>query len=177
MLGAIRDAAKALGVPTAMLEFARGTERELFEDLTQANVSAWSRFSLAGPTGGPLAGGQYFYVSRADSTFRYRSTTWPLRQYFKYVRPGYVRVGARSTDDQVKPTAFRRPNGGVVVVANLAAAMPLRVTGLSEGRYEITWASTDGPGEPQQPVEVGPDGTLFTMIPRAATVTIVPLSR
>lgn len=174
MLTGIRDAARKLGVPTGMLEYKKGTERELYEDLTLANVSVWSRFSLAGPTGGPAKGGQYFYVNPADSSFRYRSTTWPLRQYFKYVRPGFVRIAATANDDRIHPTAFRRPDGGVVVVANLANSATIRIVGVPAGRYQVTWASTDGPGDPGPPVVAGADGSLTVTIPRAATVTIAP---
>lgn len=174
MLTGIRDAAKKLGVPTGMLEYNKGTERELYQDLTLADVSVWSRFSLAGNAGGPETGGQYFYVDVPDSSFRYRNSTWPLRQYFKYVRPGDVRVGARAGDDRVQPTAFLRPDGRVVVVANLADALTIRVKGLPAGRYSVTWASTAGPGDPRPPVDVGQHGDLSVTIPRAATLTIAP---
>ncbi|MEO8198942.1 MAG: hypothetical protein ABI679_00340 [Gemmatimonadota bacterium] len=174
MLTGIRDAAMKLGVPTGMMEYNKGTERELYQDLTPANVSVWSRFSLAGNVGGPDVGGQYFYVDVPDSSFRYRPSTWPLRQYFKYVRPGYVRVAAKADDDRVQPTAFRRPDGGVIVVANLADSATTRVRGLPAGRYLVTWASTAGRGDPGPPVTVGRGGILTMSIPRAATVTVSP---
>lgn len=171
VLTGIRDAARALGRPTAMLEFSRGGERELMEDLLYADVSAWSRFSLAGPSGGPEAGGQYFYVDTAAATFQYRSTTWPLRQFFKYVRPGAVRIGATSADPAVTVVAFRKPRGGFVVVANTSGETVLRITGLPPGNYAITWADRQG-ANPGSLLRTTGSEPLTVTVPGKETVTI-----
>jgi hypothetical protein len=155
-----------------MLEYSRRSERELMEDLLYADVSAWSRFSLAGPSGGPEAGGQYFYVDTAAATFKYRSSTWPLRQFFKYVRPGAVRIQAGSSDPAVTAVAFRRPQGGFVVVANTSGQTELSVTGLPAGSYAITWADREG-AKPDSMVRTsGSDTALTVTVPGKATVTV-----
>jgi glucosylceramidase len=142
------------------------------EDLLYADVSAWSRFSLAGPSGGPEAGGQYFYVDTAAATFKYRSSTWPLRQFFKYVRPGAVRVQASSSDPAVTAVAFRRRQGGFVVVANTSGQIHLSITGLPAGSYGVTWADREG-AKPDSMVRTsGSDKALTVTVPGKATVTI-----
>lgn len=175
VLNEIRDSAAALGVPTAMLEFLRGTEHDLFEDLTQANVSAWSRFSLAGPYGGSDAGGQYFFADTAARTFRYRATTWPLRQYFHYVRPGAVRVEATTSARGIEPVAFRRPDGRMIVVVNVDRGTELRITGLRPDSYQLSFSTTDTPGALGPRLSPDESGTLTASIPARGTITISPL--
>ncbi len=174
VLNQIRDRAAALGAPTAMLEFLRGTEHDLFEDLTEADVTAWSRFSLAGPFGGPDRGGQYFFADTAAGTFRYRSTTWPLRQFFHYIRPGAVRLGARAGRRGIEPVAFRRPDGRMVVVANLDRGGPLRVTGLRPDRYRLSYSTAGEPGARGALVAVAAGGVADIALPAAGTLTLSP---
>jgi hypothetical protein len=174
ILNQIRDSAASLGVPTAMLEFLRGSEHDLYEDLTEANVSAWSRFSLAGPYGGPDKGGQYFFADTAARTFRYRSTTWPLRQYFRYIRPGATRLEAVTRDPGVEPVAFRRPDGRVIVVANVNRAADLDVTGLPPDTYQVSYSTAEAPGAMGPVLTVTSSGTLRAQIPAAGTITISP---
>jgi hypothetical protein len=176
VLRRIRDTAASLGLPTAMLEYLRGTEHHLYEDLTEANVSAWSRFSLAGPYGGPDQGGQYFFADTAAGTFRYRSTTWPLRQYFRYIRPGDVRLGASSRNAGTEPVAFRRPDGGMTVVANIAGAADVTIAGLRPGRYQVSWSTRDQPGWTGPVVVVAAGAPLVTALPAAGTLTVSPAS-
>lgn len=174
VLNEIRDSAASLGVPTAMLEFLRGTEHDLFEDLTEANVSAWSRFSLAGPFGGPDRGGQYFFADTAARTFRYRATTWPLRQFFRYIRPGAIRVQATTRDRGVEPVAFRRPDGRMVVVANVNRGTELGIVGLRPDRYQVSYSTAAAPGALGPILTLTPGDYLTASIPAAGTITIAP---
>ena len=48
----LRSLSKEHGWTTAMLEHIRADHRELAEDLTKANVSAWAQYTLVGPHGG-----------------------------------------------------------------------------------------------------------------------------
>ena len=41
---------------------------------------------------------------------------WALRQFGRYVRPGYVRISAVSSASNVVTTAWKRPDGSQVVV-------------------------------------------------------------
>ncbi|MGE0355004.1 MAG: hypothetical protein AB7I33_15315 [Gemmatimonadales bacterium] len=174
VLTGIRDAGARHGLPTAMLEFQRGTEKELMEDLTLADVVAWSRFSLAGPYGGPEAGGQYFYVDPVAKTFRYRASTWPLRQFFHYVRPGAVRVEAATTNRRSMPAAFRRPDGRFVVVVNTRGGT-LQFRGLQPGRYEVSAASPAHPPAILDTVAADPAGRLAVTVPWSGTITVAAL--
>lgn len=174
ILNQIRDRAAAIGKPTAMLEYLRASEHHLYEDLTQANVSAWSRFSLAGPYGGPDQGGQYFFADTAAGTFRYRPTTWPLRQYFHYIRPGAVRIEATTRNAGLEPVAFQRPDGRMVVVANVNRAMTLNITGLRPDTYQVSYSTTDQPGALGPVITMEGDRPLTLQMPAAGTVTLSP---
>jgi hypothetical protein len=173
MLNAIRDTAEGRGYPTAMLEYLKASEHDLFEDLTEANVSAWARFSLAGPFGGPERGGQYYFADTARRTFRYRSTTWPLRQYFHYVRPGAVRIAATTRNQGIEPVAFRRPDGRMVMVANVSGAADVLITGLRPDRYRLSYSTEKEPGT-LGPILTSSDGSLNVRIPAKGTLTLSP---
>ena len=177
VLNQIRDRAASLGLPTAMLEYLRASEHDLYEDLTQANVSAWSRFSLAGPFGGPVEGGQYFFADTAAGTFRYRPTTWPLRQFFHYIRPGAVRIEAAATSAGLEPVAFRRPDGRMIVVANVDRGATITVHGLRPDSYQLSYSTAETPGVLGPTVEAGSRGSVTIRMPAAGTFTLSPHDR
>jgi hypothetical protein len=174
ILNEIRDSAASLGKPTAMLEFLRASAHDLYQDLTEANVSAWSRFSLAGPYGGPDQGGQYFFADTAAGTFRYRPTTWPLRQFFRYIRPGDVRLAASTRNGHVEPVAFRKPDGRMVVVANLGRASDITISGLRADTYQVSYSTADAPGTVGPLLTIQAGEPLRTSIPGAGTLTVSP---
>ncbi|MEO6445997.1 MAG: Ig-like domain-containing protein, partial [Gemmatimonadaceae bacterium] len=108
------------GIRTAMLEHGGSDYLDLHEDLTLANVSAWEQFGLAF-CGDRDIGGSYFAIygaalgSNAPNVQTGAMTKY-LRQYFRYVALGAVRVGATSADSRVAPVAFRNVSGKYVVV-------------------------------------------------------------
>jgi hypothetical protein len=174
VLTTIAAHAQAAGVQTAMLEYMRADEHVLWQDLTLANVSSWAKYALAGPYPSATSGNQLYYADLATSQFSLRPATYFLRQYFKYVRPGYLRVGATTTLPGVEPVAFRSPGGGYVVVANVPSAQVLNVAGLPAGTYKISYSTVNALGAVGLPVTIGTGQTLTTSIPEAGTITISP---
>ena len=74
---AIRDLTAEHGWTTAMLEHIRADHRELAEDLTQANVSAWQQHALVGSHDGDN-GGKLFVSDRASGSWRFGKRTFVL---------------------------------------------------------------------------------------------------
>ncbi|HSE66136.1 MAG TPA: glycoside hydrolase family 30 beta sandwich domain-containing protein, partial [Gemmatimonadales bacterium] len=139
----LRSLGKEQGWTTAMLEHIRGDHRELAEDLTKANVSAWAQYTLVGPHRGDN-GGHYFYSDSTAGTWKVGHRSPALAQFFNYVRPGATRVEATSNDPELVPVAFRRPDGRFVTVISSTGGARADLTGLPAGNYAITFAGADG---------------------------------
>ena len=70
-----------------MLEHIRADHRELAEDLTKANVSAWAQYTLVGPNRGDT-GGKYFYLTLPRETWKVGRRTPALAQFFQLCASG-----------------------------------------------------------------------------------------
>jgi hypothetical protein len=173
-LAALATTAREHGLETAMLEYLNATEHHLWEDLTVANVSSWEKYALAGPIYSVSRGNQLFFADIANDRVVLRPATYALRQYFRYLRPGYVRIGTRGAPAGAEPVAFETPTQGIVLVVNLPGRTPLHVTGLPPGTYQVSYSTPAAPGALGQPITVPPGGTLSTSLPEDGTVTISP---
>jgi hypothetical protein len=175
-LAGIAQLASGLGVHTSMLEHIGANEHELYDDLTQANVSAWQRYILAGPPYNPPKPkeGRYLWVTPASGTIVVEPSAFGLRQYMKYIHHGAVRLAATATSGAIQPVAFRDPNGGFVVIANTTGLATLKVGGLPGGSYLVTYSTASHPGAVGAVQTIGAGATFTTTIPAAGVVTISP---
>ncbi len=171
-LTALADAGRSHGLETAMLEYLNATEHDLWADLTAANVSSWEKYALAGPLHSAGRGNQLYYADIRNDRFLLRPATYPLIQYFRFLRPGFVRVGTSSTTPGVEPVAFVTPAGAIVLVVNLPGQTPLHVAGLPPGTYQVSYSSPAAPGATGLPITIKAGGILSTSLPANGTVTI-----
>jgi O-glycosyl hydrolase len=89
----------------------------LHDDLTIGNVSSWQYW---------IAVSKYnyrdglIYVNTLDHKITQTKRLWALGNYSRFIRPGFVRVGATSSDNKLRVTAFRAPDSSkwVLVVIN-----------------------------------------------------------
>ena len=156
------------GISSSMLEHIGSGYQDLHADLKHARVSAWQQFALA--FGSNDDGSQYFTVS--GSTVNVASRTRFLRQYFKFVRAGAVRVDATSGNTALDPLAFINTNGGYVVVVKATAGASFTVGGLPAGQYGIKYTTTSAYDVDHPDVTLGASQTLSTSIPTAGVLTI-----
>ena len=161
---------------TAMLEHGGSGHDHLYEDLTIANVSAWQQFGLAFCTDVDR-GSMYFYVSGAtvgqnSPVVNTGRLTKMLRQYFRYVRLGAVRVGAVTKDARFAPVAFRNTNGKYVVVVKAANAGSFSVAGLPAGTYGIDYTTAVDYMKPLPNVVITGTQAVTAAIPAAGVLTI-----
>lgn len=170
-LAAIADRARTSGVPSAMLEHIGSGPDDLYADLTAGGVSAWQQFTLA-YTGGD-DGSKYFVVgSGASPSVTPGSRTVLLRQYFRYVRPGAVRLRAASSDPTLQPVAFENTGGALAVVVRAPSASAFHVTGLPPGTYAASYATGSGGTGALPPVAIGAGGSVDVAIPAAGVLTV-----
>lgn len=110
---AIALRAEQHGIDSSMLEHIGSGHEDLYKDLTLGRVSAWQQFVLAPVFGASKPandnGGSLFTVDISDPyrpKLRMMSRTRYLRQYFKFVRAGALRVAATTSNTQFEPVAF-----------------------------------------------------------------------
>ena len=177
-LRAIALRARRDSTNTAMLEHIGSGFDGLYRDLTVASVSAWQQFAVAycGRTDNPENGGVYYQINQSDPARPRVSITNEaklLRQVFMYVRPGAVRLGAVSSDPEVRPVAFRNVSGAQVVVGRTAHATALHVRGLAAGTYGVNYSSRAGAWNIDMPdVTVVTGETVRVRMPVAGAITI-----
>lgn len=175
-LRAIGQRGAQYGVRTAMLEHGGSGYEDLHEDLTLANVSAWQQFALAF-CGDRDIGGNYFPIYGASlghnaPIVRTGEMTKYLRQYFRFVGLGAVRVGATSGNTQLEPVAFRNTNGKYTVVVKASAAVNFTVGGLPAGTYGIDYTTAADYAKALGDITITSSQALTTSIPAAGVITI-----
>ena len=130
----IRQWGEKLKVPVAQTEWMGASDmplvRHLVLCLTEANAVAWDRYV------------RDLKVDAKAGTLNRQPTAWYLRQYFRYIRPGAVRVKMESPDPSVKPVAFLSPaKKPVMVFLNEGTARPVKIEGLPAGTYQASWSA------------------------------------
>lgn len=165
-LTAIAQRGALYGFRTAMLEHIGSGADDLYKDLTLGNVSAWQQYTLGYPT--TDNGAQYYVITNGHPVLGSRSLG--LRQYFKYIRAGAVRVRGTSDKAAIRSTAYVNTGGGPVVVIHATGTETYGIEGLRPGRYLVTSSSAATPtiGE----VMVGVDGVLRWAGALDAVVTV-----
>jgi hypothetical protein len=133
-----------------MLEHIGSGYQDLHQDLSLGNNGAWEQYTLAYPT--KDNGAQYFVIDDSNPQsprVLLGERTKFLRQYFKFIRPGAVRIGAQAAGGlpYFDPIAFINPDGRwVVVIASKYPGLPFgrtfSIAGLPAGTYGIKSTTT-----------------------------------
>jgi hypothetical protein len=141
-LNTIRQLGQQYNVGTAMLEHIGSGYEDLHKDLTIANNTSWEQYSTAG-CGTVDPGGRHILVDVSnlqDPKPILASRSHFLRLYYKWVKPGAVRVGATSAKGALSPIAFINKDGRYTVIVKATGANSFTVGGLPAGTYGIAYA-------------------------------------
>jgi hypothetical protein len=168
-LAQIAQRAASRGIRTGMLEHIASGVEDLYQDLTVGMNSEWQQFGLAFPLDADN-GGLYYRIINGQPVES--SRTSGLRQYFRYVRFGAVRIGATSSLGSVRPVAFRNTNGGMVVVLHIEGARTVRVGGLAAGTYGASISTGSATGTELGDRVAGADGIVSVTAPAGGVLTI-----
>lgn len=139
----IGDVSRERGVASSMLELIGADYQTLYQDLTLGNVSAWQQFALSWP--GADTGAHFFILDPskpAGERAQLSATGQYLRQYFRAMRPGAVRIGAVTDDPGFEPIAVVNPGERMAVVVKATRAGRLTIQDLPPGAY-VTSCWTD----------------------------------
>lgn len=179
-LQAIRDRGVQYGIRTAMLEHIGSGHEDLHQDLELAGNSSWAQFTLAS-LGLNDDGGSYFRIDTTNPQAPQLVMGWRtkyLRQYFRYIRTGAVRVGASSTNPgQFDALAFQNTDGKYAVVVKTTLGGSITVQGLPAGAYSIRYTTSSLYDAENPAVNLQAGQSLQTSIPAPGVITIfVPAS-
>lgn len=177
-LQAIASRATQYGINTSMLEWWLSSNgyQTLHKDLKMGRNSAWQQGGVVAyaPIGqwGQLA----LYVldnsNPSNPVFTIGEKTKFTRQYYKFVRPGAVRIEATSNSSTFDPLAFINANGKYVVVVKASSAGNFTIQQLPGGTYGIKYTTYSEYDRdlPDQTFESGE--SLTTGIPAAGVLTV-----
>ncbi len=174
-LKAIGSRAKWSHVRTAMLERIGATYVDLHDDLKIGRNSSWGQYTLANTNVKDDNGAKYFLVdisNPAKPVIVPGSRTKFLRQYFKFVRSGAVRIKARSNDRHFDPLAFINRNGKYVLVVKADSAGSFEIRNLPAGRYGIKYTTFSEYDIDLPNIILDAGQSLNAMIPAAGVITV-----
>jgi len=157
---------------TSMLEHIGSSYEDLHEDLKIGLNSSWQQFTLG--YCGTDDGGAYYTIDQTDLQ-RPRviigSRTKFLRQYFKFIRPGAVRIGATG-GGAFDPLAFINPGNKYVVVVKAASGGTFSVQGLPAGTYGLKYTTNAAYDVDLPAVALAAGQSLDAAIPAAGVLTV-----
>ena len=167
--------AQQLGIRSSMLEFwgdfftpnTGANYLNLYEDLTRANVSAWEQGVLVD------FNNCVSQILKRENGGMLCPLTNLTRQFYKYVRPGAVRIQADAAAPYF-PTAFVNADGKyVVVVVTDSGSGQFSISGLPAGTYGVyrtaasTFVTTNDPD-----VTIGAGQNLVATMPDVGAITV-----
>jgi len=158
----------SLGLPTAQTEFMDLTMNHLYDDLTLGRVSYWEIYGL----------GQCLQWNPDNTSFSRIRQYWSFRQVMHFVRPGAVRIGAVSSDSNLRVLAFARDGRTTAVLINGSGSRAANLVNLPVGTYGVCQSVGGGACQelglqavaaPQGTVETG---ALPVTVPSNAVLTV-----
>jgi glucuronoarabinoxylan endo-1,4-beta-xylanase len=158
-----------------------------WDDGNQADGFNWAQHVHAGLTGANLNAFYYFWgistTSHDSSLIGLRGSTltpakryYSLANYSRFIRPGATRISASSGAGDLQVSAFKNPDGSIIVVAlnsgtgGTSAACTVANTGLSSGT--VTPYLTNGGSNIAAQSTIALNGGAFTAtVPGRSLVT------
>jgi hypothetical protein len=173
----IGDTGLSYGIGGAMLEHIGSGHEDLYKDLTIGNNVAWTRFTMAQPYfwGTTDRGGAYYLADDRDPNnprISLAGGTGFLRQYFKFIRAGAVRIQANASDGNFGPVAFINRDGKYVVVVKANNGGPLTIQGLPAGTYGIKYTTVNEYDVDRPDVTIRSGEAVNTTLPATGVITI-----
>jgi hypothetical protein len=177
-LQAIATRAVRYGIKTSMLEHIGSGHETLHEDLKVGRNSAWQQFTLAYPT--TDNGAQYYRINAAEPNAPkviMGSKTKFLRQYFKFVRSGAVRIEATSNNNDFDPVAFVNTDGNYVVIIKVSQSGSFAIQGLPPGTYGIKYTTHTQYDVDEADATIDSGQALTTRVPESGVATVYTRAR
>jgi hypothetical protein len=143
--------------------------------MTAANLSAffwwWAAVSNAGDNGD--------LISFSGNSVTVAARLWAFANYSRFIRPGAIRIGASSGDNNLQVSAYKNANGTVsIAVLNTAnnaitASYSLQNTGVADGTTVTPYLTNGSNHAAQQSTTSVSGGAFSATIPARSLVTYV----
>jgi uncharacterized protein (TIGR03437 family) len=164
------------GIQASHLELIGATYHDLHKDLTLARNSSWAQFTIAWiASQGGDDGGKYYIIDDRDPNqpvVQVGSRTKYLRQYFKYVRRGAVRIEATSNNPGFEPLAFVNADCRQTVIVKAGDGGNFSIQGLPAGSYGVKYTTDTQYDVDNADVTINAGQSLQTAIPGPGVITI-----
>ncbi len=164
----IASRAATYGLNTSMLEWENDSSnyQVLHKDLKMGNNSAWQRATLGGIVDvNESDPNNITVILKDDHKF--------IRQYYKFVREGAVRIEATSQDSNFDALGFINQGGDYVVVVKANNSGSFNVGGFPAGTYGIKYTTSITNWDIDlADITLVPGEILDTSIPAAGVITI-----
>ena len=159
------------GKKTSMLEWWSGgnSYHTLHEDLKTGRNSAWQSGGLAGDGTGAT---DLIRVTGTPPSAVISDYAKFLRQYWKFVRAGAVRLGASTSNAAHDPLAFVNADGKHVVVIKAGSAGACSVHGLPAGTYGIKYTTSSQYDVNLADVTLAAGQAVAASIPASGVLTV-----
>ncbi|MHC4439379.1 MAG: LamG-like jellyroll fold domain-containing protein [Planctomycetota bacterium] len=173
-LRTIAERARQYGLETSMLEWwsSSNSYRTLHEDLKVGNNSAWQQGVLVGALNSNMA----LYVvddsNPANPRLMLNDKTKFTRQYYRFVRPGAIRIQSVSQESSFDPLAFINKDGSYVVVVKCNAGGDFSIGGLVAGTYGIKYTTSSRYDVDLPDQTIGAGQAVITGIPATGVLTV-----
>jgi hypothetical protein len=173
-LQTIASKAEQHGINTSMLEWWNNGNSylTLHEDLKTGNNSAWQQGVIAGALNAATCLYKIDDSDPANPKILINDTTKFTRQYYKFVRPGAVRIEATSSNGSFDPLAFINTDGKYVVVVKADAGGSFSIRGLPAGTYGIKYTTSREYDVDLPDITIGGGKALTTSIPMSGVLTV-----
>ncbi len=175
-LESIGRRAGQFGIQTGHLELIGANYLDLHKDLSLARNSSWAQFTIAFPTSVSTDdGGKYYMIDDRDPNqpvIQVGARTKYLRQYFKYVRRGAVRIEAKSDNPGFEPLAFVNADCRQTVIVKAVAGGSFSVQGLPAGTYGVKYTTDAQYDVNNADATINAGQSLQTAIPGPGVITI-----
>jgi hypothetical protein len=202
----LRTRARAIGAETAMSEICckpgwdggyntgLALARDIYLNMVEADVSIWEPlgiYSICRVSGCSGSGTAQNLVNIDPnlSTYYFNPVFWVVRQFSRYIRPGYVRLGLNcsgctATADRgpaLKAVAWQSPARKLVMILlnDSGAALTATITGIGSGPLDLnkldpSMCRTSGPRDRCTPVAttVTSNGAITVTLPPDAVWTL-----
>ena len=173
---AIGSRAMQYGITAAHLELIGATVDDLYQDLTAGRNSSWAQYTIAWPlSNGNDDGGKYYVINDSNPEnpqILLGHRTKFLRQYFKYVRRGAMRIEATTDNNNYRPVAFINADCSQVVVIKADTGGSFTIQGLPAGTYGIKYSTMSQYDINLPEVTISAGQPLNTGIPGYGVITI-----
>jgi glucuronoarabinoxylan endo-1,4-beta-xylanase len=151
--------------------------QHIYTGLTSANLSAFLYWW--GAVGSGTTDNEGLLQLASNGSVVTTGRLWAFANYSRFIRPGAVRIGASSGDNNLQVSAYKNSNGVVAIVvlnqsnSAITASYSLQNTGVADGTTVTPYLTNSSNSTAQQGTTSVSGGSFSATIPGRSLVTYV----